>query len=100
MPNNMIGRGLTDREVLHLCIEIEKGRCMSIANTMMETSHEELRNIYQNCLENASSNQYSLYEMMKDKGWYQSLYASKEQIGEVQELMQNNLNPDSESYEL
>lgn len=96
MPNNMEGRGLTDREVLQLCLELEKGRCQSIAHTMMETSHEELRSIYQHCLESASQNHYKLYEMMKEKGWYQIAYASKEQIGEVQEFMQNNLHPDDQ----
>ncbi len=33
MPNNIEGRGLTDRELVQLCLELEKGRCRSISNT-------------------------------------------------------------------
>lgn len=31
---------------------------------------------------------------MDSKGWYKTELATKEQIGKVQELMQNNLHPD------
>jgi len=95
MPNNIAGRGLTDREMLQLCLELEKGRCRSISNTMLETTHQELREVYQKCMDNASTNQFKLFEMMSSKGWYKTEMASVEQIGKVQELMQNNLHPDS-----
>lgn len=96
MPNNMVGRGLTDREMLQLCLELEKGRCRSIGNTMLETTHQGLREIYQECLDNASQNQYQLFEVMNNKGWYKTELATAEQIGKVQELMQNNLHPDNQ----
>jgi spore coat protein CotF len=96
MPNNMEGRGLTDREMLQLCLELEKGRCQSITNAMLETSHKELRDIYSQCFENASSNHYELYETMNEKGWYKTDIASPKQIGKVQEFMQNNLHPDNQ----
>ncbi|MFE8695893.1 spore coat protein [Cytobacillus sp. FJAT-53684] len=94
MPNNMEGRGLTDREMLQLCLELEKGRCRSISNTLLETSHNGLREIYLNCFENASGNQYRLYEIMSDKGWYKTDIASTAAINQVQEFMQHNLHPD------
>ncbi|MFJ8067199.1 spore coat protein [Psychrobacillus sp. NPDC096426] len=93
MPNNIADRGLTDREMLQLCLELEKGRCRSISNTMLETTHKELREIYVQCFENASSNHYRLFDIMDKKGWYKTELASKEQIGKVQKLMQNNLHP-------
>ncbi|MBM7585554.1 spore coat protein CotF [Bacillus pakistanensis] len=96
MPNNIEGRGLTDREMLQLCLELEKGRCRSISHTMLETSHKELREIYLQCFENANSNQYKLYEILNEKGWYQTDIASPEQISKVQEFMQNNLHPDNQ----
>ena len=96
MPNNIAGRGLTDREMLQLCLELEKGRCRSISSTMLETTHKELRNIYKECLENASENQYKIYTIMGPKGWYKTDLASPEQIDQVQELMQNNLHPDDQ----
>lgn len=96
MPNNIAGRGLTDREMLQLCLELEKGRCRSINNTLLETTHLELRKIYENCYENASSNQYRLFEIMSNKGWYKTELASKEQLVNVQKLMQNNLHPDNQ----
>ncbi|PLR77412.1 hypothetical protein CU633_10690 [Bacillus sp. V3-13] len=96
MPNNIEGRGLTDREMLQLCLELEKGRCRSISNTMLETTHHRLREIYQQCFENASSNQYKLFEILNEKGWYKTQLASIDQIGTVQELMQNNLHPDDQ----
>lgn len=94
MPNNIVGRGLTDREMLQLCLELEKGRCRSINNTMLETTHQQLREIYGQCFENASSNHYKLFEIMNNKDWYKTELASKEQIGKVREFMQNNLHPD------
>jgi spore coat protein CotF len=94
VPNNMEGRGLTDREMLQLCLELEKGRCRSISSTMVEASHRELRDVYKQCFETASQNQYELYQIMDGKGWYKVDPATTEQIGKVQELMQNNLHPD------
>lgn len=96
MPNNIAERGLTDREMLQLCLELEKGRCRSISNTLLETKHPQLREIYKQCFDNASSNHYLLFEIMENKGWYETELASKEQIGKVQELMQNNLHPDNQ----
>ncbi|HWK23177.1 MAG TPA: spore coat protein [Ureibacillus sp.] len=96
MPNNIAGRGLTDREMLQLCLELEKGRCRSISNTLLETTHPDLREIYQHCYENANSNQYRLFEIMNKKGWYKTELATKDQIIQVQELMQNNLHPDNQ----
>lgn len=93
MPNNIEGRGLTDREMLQLCLELEKGRCRCLSNTVLETSHEELRDIYMDCLGNSENNQWVLYDLMKNKGWYKVTEATVQQIGEVQSLMQNNLNP-------
>ncbi|WP_096188838.1 spore coat protein [Evansella halocellulosilytica] len=96
MPNNIEGRGLTDREMLQLCLELEKSRCRSVSNTMVETSHEELRDIYHQCFETALSNQKKLYEFMNEKGWYKGTVATKKEIGKVQENMQNNLHPDEQ----
>ncbi|TXC92963.1 spore coat protein [Metabacillus litoralis] len=96
MPNNIEGRGLTDREMVQLCLELEKGRCRGISNTMIETSHKELRDIYESMLENANNNQYELYEMLEEKGWYKTELASADQIKQVQGYMQNNLHPDNQ----
>ncbi|PYF05187.1 spore coat protein [Ureibacillus chungkukjangi] len=96
MPNNIEGRGLTDREMLQLCLELEKGRCRSVSNTLLETTHPKLREIYEHCFENASNNQFQLFEIMNKKGWYKTELATKEQIVNVQELMQNNLHPDNQ----
>ena len=96
MPNNIAGRGLTDREMLQLCLELEKARCRSISNTMLETKHQQLWEIYKQCFENANTNHYQLFEIMDNKGWYKTALASKEQVGKVQELMQNNLHPDEQ----
>ncbi|PWW32179.1 coat F domain-containing protein [Cytobacillus oceanisediminis] len=96
MPNNIEGRGLTDREMLQLCLELEKGRCRSISNTMLETSHGELREIYHQCFNNANSSQYTLYGILNEKGWYKTNLASTDEITKVQEFMQNNLHPDNQ----
>ncbi|ERI05589.1 spore coat protein [Aneurinibacillus aneurinilyticus] len=95
MPNNIDGRGLTNREMMQLCLELEKGRCRSIANTMLETSHDELRAIYQRCLETAVSNQQRIFITMQESGYYVVPQATADQIAEVQGLLQNNLNPGS-----
>jgi spore coat protein CotF len=94
MPNNIEGRGLTDRELLQLCLELEKGRCHSINSIMLETKHQGLREIYKEAFKNASTNQYELFKIMDEKSWYKTELASLEQINKVQELMQNNLHPD------
>ncbi|WP_100407981.1 spore coat protein [Bacillus solitudinis] len=94
MPNNIEGRGLTDREMLQLCLELEKGRIRSISHSLLETSHQELNTIYQDCFETANNNHTTLYQIMSEKGWYKTETASIEQINKVQEYMQNNLHPD------
>ncbi|WP_226666366.1 spore coat protein [Metabacillus litoralis] len=95
MPNNIEGRGLTDREMVQLCLELEKGRCRGISNTMLETSHKELREIYGEMQDNANRNQYEIYDILQAKGWYKTELASADQIKQVQEYMQNNLHPDN-----
>ncbi|GAB7388192.1 hypothetical protein BSNK01_20290 [Bacillaceae bacterium] len=94
MPNNMEGRGLTDREMLQLCLELAKARCRSLCHTIMETSHSGLRDVYRKCLEVALRNQQEIFTMMDERGWYRVEMAGPEQIGSVQELLQNNLHPD------
>ncbi|HWJ78268.1 MAG TPA: spore coat protein [Niallia sp.] len=96
MPNNIAKRGLTDREILQLCLELEKGRCRSACSTMLETTHKELRDIYKACMETASENHYEIFNIMNQKGWYKTELASIEQIDKVQEYMQNNLHPDNQ----
>jgi len=96
MPNNIEGRGLTDREMVQLCLELEKGRCRSLGSTMLETTHKELRDIYTQCFDNASKNNYKLYQLMDEKGWYKTELATVDQIKNVQEYMQNNLHPDDQ----
>lgn len=96
MPNNIEGRGLTDREMVQLCLELEKGRCRGISNTIIETSHKDLRDIYENMLENANNNQYELYAILEEKGWYKTELATADKIKQVQSYMQNNLHPDDQ----
>ncbi|MCR6115130.1 spore coat protein [Salipaludibacillus agaradhaerens] len=96
MPNNMDGRGLTDREMLQLCLELEKGRCRSAANVLMETSHKDLRDIYEGCFANAKDSQYDLYEILHSKGWYIQSQATDEDVTRVREEMRNNLHPDDQ----
>ncbi|SEM16049.1 Coat F domain-containing protein [Mesobacillus persicus] len=85
---------LTDKEMLQLCLELEKGRCQSISNTMLGTTHPALREVYQECFENSSSNQYQLLDLLVAGDQYKTQIASIEKIGTVQELMQNRLNFD------
>ncbi|MBO8173379.1 MAG: spore coat protein [Bacillaceae bacterium] len=94
MPNNIEGRGLTDREMVQLCLELEKNRCRSIAETLLETEHQELRNLYQECLNQAYENQNELFRLMSHRGWYAVEPATAEQIGKTQSRMQQNLHPD------
>ncbi|OLS38077.1 hypothetical protein BTR22_06125 [Alkalihalophilus pseudofirmus] len=96
MPNNIEHRGLTDREMLQLCLELEKGRCRSLVSTMLETSHADLRQVYEECLQAANDQHAHLYEVLNDKGWYETLHATPEAINQTQELMQNNLHPDDQ----
>ncbi|MDQ0229991.1 spore coat protein [Metabacillus malikii] len=96
MPNNIEGRGLTNREMLQLCLELEKGRCRSLATTIMETSHVKLQKIYMACYERALSNHNALYNILSENGWYKTIDASQAEIEEVQNTIQHNLNPRSE----
>lgn len=93
MPNNMDDRALTEREMLQLCLELEKARCMASGRSMLEAAHDELRNVYKQCFDYASKNQYDLFSYMEQKGWYETEVAAQEQVVKVQELMQNNLHP-------
>ncbi|WP_026693944.1 spore coat protein [Peribacillus kribbensis] len=96
MPNNMEGRGLTNREMLQLCLELEKGRSRSLGNTILETSHPELQDIYAKCFDNAIANHKAIFTMMDVEGWYETEPASLEQVERVQEFMRNNLHPDEQ----
>jgi spore coat protein CotF len=96
MPNNIAGRGLTDREMVQLCLELEKARCRSLSNTILETSHQQFREIFKQCLDVSLHNQHRLFKLMKKRGWYNVQTATTAQIGQTQELIQNNLHPDNQ----
>ncbi|KAB2331847.1 spore coat protein [Bacillus mesophilum] len=93
MPNNMDERSLTEREILQLCLELEKARCTGSGRSLLESAHDELRDIYNQCFEHASTNQYKIFSYLEQKGWYETELAAQEQVIRVQELMQNNLHP-------
>ncbi|MBU8908034.1 spore coat protein [Desertibacillus haloalkaliphilus] len=93
MPNNIGSKGLTDREIAQLCLELEKNRCRSVSHTILEASNEQLRQIYSQCQQQYLAHQQDLYELMNERGWYTVDDATPEEIGEVQGLMQQNLNP-------
>ena len=95
MPNNIGGHGLTDREMMQLCLELEKARIHSSSSALMETSHEELRRIYTRSFETACTNQQQLFTAMQQYGLYQVAQATAEQINAVQHAIQNNLDPGS-----
>lgn len=96
MPNNMEERGLTEREIMQLALELEKGRCRSLSNTLLETEHPGLRQVYQECLNNAYENQKQIFSTLQNEGWYRIPPATIEEIAEVQQNMQNNLHPDQQ----
>ncbi|WP_433750731.1 spore coat protein [Falsibacillus pallidus] len=96
MPNNIEERGLTEREMLQLCLELEKARCHSITDILTECANEELCSVYRQSLDNAFDIHRELFNMLNQKGWYKVLPAQVAQIEEVQNMMRENLNPDHE----
>lgn len=95
MPNNIEGRGLTDREMMQLCLELEKARIRSVSSALVETGHEELRSIYMRSFDTACTNQQQLFAAMQQNGLYQVAQATADQVNAVQHAMQNNLDPGS-----
>lgn len=93
LPNNINGRGLTEREMMQLCLELAKGRVPAISHTLMETTHDELIDIYEGCLKTSAEAQREIFQLMEKKGWYETQLATVEEIENVQNFMQNNLNP-------
>lgn len=93
MPNNIENRGLTDKELLQLCLELEKARCRSLSNTLLETSHKELADIYKHCFAQASENHAAIFSELNNAGWYKTALATPDEINSVQELMKHNLHP-------
>ncbi|WP_018924563.1 spore coat protein [Salsuginibacillus kocurii] len=93
MPNNMDQRALTDRERLQLCLELEKGRLRSVSNTLLECSHDELRDVYRSCLDTTIENQRKLFDTLQTNDWYRVRKAEQAELEDVQEMMQHNLRP-------
>jgi spore coat protein CotF len=94
LTNNIQGRGLTDREMLQLSLELEKGRCKSLVSTLLETSHSELRQVYEECFQTSNDLHSHIYDVMASKGWYETASANPEEVRNAQGYIQNNLHPD------
>lgn len=74
---------LTEKELMQDLLATEKQVVSSYSTMITETSCPNLRAVLVNNFKNVEGTQYKVFDAMKQKGWYQTKDAAKNEVQQV-----------------
>ncbi len=74
-----------DKEILNVLLDQHKLCASSLTNLVLESSNQNLRNDAAALLSKTFQHQKQIFDLMVQKGWYQTQTASPQDIGRVQQ---------------
>jgi len=74
-----------DKEILNVLLDQHKLCASSLTNLILESSNQNLRNDATNILTKTFQHQKQIFDLMTQKGWYQTQTATSQEIGQVQQ---------------
>ncbi len=78
-------RSFTDQEVMSILLNEHKLAASSLTNLVLESSNQFLRNDATTILTSTFSHQKQIFDLMAQKGWYQTQNASQQEISKAQQ---------------
>ncbi|MDP4180702.1 MAG: spore coat protein [Bacillota bacterium] len=78
-------RSITDQEVVTILLDEHKLAASSLTNLVLESSNQFLRNDITNILTSTFSHQKQIFDIMAQKGWYQTQNASQQELSKAQQ---------------
>lgn len=83
MPNK-----ITDQDLYTVLLNEHKMMADMLVNAVLETGDQALRQDFQQSLTHVLDHHYQIWQQMHQKGYYQPLPASQQQVSQVQQEMQ------------
>lgn len=81
-------KNLTDKEIVNVLLDEHKLAASSLANLILESNNQFLRNDVTSILTKTFQHQKQIYDLMSQKGWYQVQNASQQDVTKAQQDMQ------------
>lgn len=78
-------QGFTDKEILNDGLSTQKATADKFNIAASECVHEDLRDKILNVLDQEHSIQYEVFQMMHQRGWYQTPAAEDKKVKEAQQ---------------
>jgi len=82
-------KGITDKEIVNILLDEHKLEASSLTNLILESSNQSLRNDAMNILTKTFQHQKQLFDIMTQKGWYQTQNANQTDIMRAQQEINN-----------
>lgn len=81
---------MEDRELMEKELLIEKGVCDLYMHGAIESTTKEVHCAFKEALNTSLDIQNKIYNLMKEKGWYQTNCADVQEISSAKQKFQNN----------
>lgn len=78
-------KNITDKEITNVLLDEHKLCASSLTNLILESSNQNLRNDASNVLNRTFQHQKQIFDIMTQKGWYQTQSASQQDITRAQQ---------------
>lgn len=90
----MNGQGMqfTDRDILQVCLNQAKHMAGAMNTFILEANSEQLRRDYMNVLGDVYSQQKQVFDLMQQKGYYQTKNANPQDIAQAQSKFNSQQN--------
>ncbi|MCX7746954.1 MAG: spore coat protein [Clostridia bacterium] len=88
-------KNFTDKEILGVLLDQHKLAASSFTNLVLESSNQYLRTDATGILTKTFQHQKQIYDLMTQKGWYQTQNATQQDISKAQQdvsSIQSSLN--------
>jgi len=87
-------KSIADKEIMNVLLNEHKLCASSLTNLVLESANQNLRNDATNILSRTFQHQKQIFDIMSQKGWYQTQTASQQSISQAQQeisQMQSNM---------
>lgn len=82
-------KNLTDKELLNVVLNEHKLAASSMTNMILESSNQFLRDDAAKILTKTFQHQKEVFDLMSQKGWYQTQNASQQDVSKAQQELGN-----------
>lgn len=80
-------KNITDKEITNILLDQHKLAASSITNMILESTNQFLRNDATTILTKTLEHQKQIFDLMTQKGWYQTQNANQQDISRAQQEM-------------